>query len=301
MLKLLSLDVDGTLLNPEDGPYSIPQQTVATLKKIQAQNPGLKVILNSGREPWLLDPIARLLNISSYGAFSGRYAWADGEPWQDPGSEISPALLKTIFSLVQARKFHHAEVKSASTCFVFSRLDFDRTLLGAYKIEGWFEPSCFTFVDSAKNIPSIFRLELAISSDSPLFAALEATTQEAEDEFSNDLVHHYFPELESPSHIWLRNPRGRRKGLWYLRLIKDPEQFNKASVLKHLMKKWSIAPTEIVHVGDSSRVIDGDSVVKAIGASYFAMGNGDAGARAQGDKVLPDVSSDPLNHVIPRP
>ena len=60
--KLLVLDVDGTILNSE---RKITQRTVMTLRKVQSI--GIKVALASGRPTYGLLPLAKAIDLGTYG------------------------------------------------------------------------------------------------------------------------------------------------------------------------------------------------------------------------------------------
>lgn len=62
--KLLVLDVDGTLLDSE---HKISKRTVTTLRKIQQT--GVQVVLASGRPTYGILPVAKLLDLASYGGY----------------------------------------------------------------------------------------------------------------------------------------------------------------------------------------------------------------------------------------
>ena len=62
--KLLVLDVDGTLLNSE---HQISKRTVMTLRKVQQM--GVQVVLSSGRPTYGILPLAKILDLASYGGY----------------------------------------------------------------------------------------------------------------------------------------------------------------------------------------------------------------------------------------
>ena len=62
--KLLALDVDGTLLNDEN---QISERTLATLIKIQQM--GVRIVLASGRPTYGLLPLAKQLELGTYGGY----------------------------------------------------------------------------------------------------------------------------------------------------------------------------------------------------------------------------------------
>ena len=62
--KLLVLDVDGTLLNSE---HKVSKRTVMTLRKVQQM--GVQVVLSSGRPAYGILPIAKLIDLESYGGY----------------------------------------------------------------------------------------------------------------------------------------------------------------------------------------------------------------------------------------
>lgn len=62
--RLLVLDVDGTLLNSE---HQISKRTVMTLRKVQQM--GVQVVLSSGRPTYGILPLAKILDLASYGGY----------------------------------------------------------------------------------------------------------------------------------------------------------------------------------------------------------------------------------------
>lgn len=62
--RLLVLDVDGTLLNSE---HQISKRTVLTLRKVQQM--GVQVVLSSGRPTYGILPLAKILDLASYGGY----------------------------------------------------------------------------------------------------------------------------------------------------------------------------------------------------------------------------------------
>lgn len=67
-LKLLVLDIDGTLLNSE---HCLTEHTRQTLLKVQAT--GIKIALSSGRPPKGIAPIAKQLELDVYGGYMIAY------------------------------------------------------------------------------------------------------------------------------------------------------------------------------------------------------------------------------------
>lgn len=63
--KLMALDIDGTLTCGDDG--AISQRTINLLRQLQ-QN-GMRLCLASGRPPYGIRPIARLLGMEEYGGY----------------------------------------------------------------------------------------------------------------------------------------------------------------------------------------------------------------------------------------
>ena len=76
--KLLVLDVDGTILNSE---RKITQRTVMTLRKVQSI--GIKVALASGRPTYGLLPLAKAIDLGTYGGFIISYNGAQVISAQD--------------------------------------------------------------------------------------------------------------------------------------------------------------------------------------------------------------------------
>lgn len=76
--KLLVLDVDGTILNSE---RKITQRTVMTLRKVQSI--GIKVALASGRPTYGLLPLAKAIDLGTYGGYIISYNGAQVISAQD--------------------------------------------------------------------------------------------------------------------------------------------------------------------------------------------------------------------------
>jgi Cof subfamily protein (haloacid dehalogenase superfamily) len=72
--KVLFLDIDGTLLRPDD---KIEDSTKTAISQVQAK--GLEVFLATGRPLHELDELAKELNINSFIGYNGAYAIYKGE------------------------------------------------------------------------------------------------------------------------------------------------------------------------------------------------------------------------------
>ncbi|MEH7352077.1 HAD family hydrolase [Neobacillus drentensis] len=112
--KVLFLDIDGTLLTPDD---TIEESTEAAISQVQAN--GLEVFLATGRPLHEIDELAKELNIRSFIGYNGAYAIYQGEDiFQEP---MDPMLVEHFMKI--ASEHHHDVVLYTNNKNVFTNID----------------------------------------------------------------------------------------------------------------------------------------------------------------------------------
>ncbi|WHY75590.1 HAD family hydrolase [Neobacillus sp. WH10] len=112
--KVLFLDIDGTLLTPDD---TIEESTKAAISQVQAN--GLEVFLATGRPLHEIDELAKELNIRSFIGYNGAYATYQGEDiFQEP---MDPMLVEHFMKI--ASEHHHEVVLYTNNKNVFTNKD----------------------------------------------------------------------------------------------------------------------------------------------------------------------------------
>lgn len=95
--KILFLDIDGTIVTPED---TIEESTKDAILQVQAK--GVEVFLATGRPLHEIKELAKEINIDSYIGYNGAYAIYKGEDiFQDPMDDSSVKKFLDIASVNQ--------------------------------------------------------------------------------------------------------------------------------------------------------------------------------------------------------
>ncbi|WP_040208717.1 HAD family hydrolase [Neobacillus jeddahensis] len=112
--KVLFLDIDGTILTPND---SIEDSTKNAVAQVQAK--GLEVFLATGRPLHEIDELAKKLNIDSFIGYNGAYATYQHEDiFQEP---MDKKLVQRFMEI--AAKHHHEVVLYTNKENVLTSLD----------------------------------------------------------------------------------------------------------------------------------------------------------------------------------
>jgi len=112
--KILFLDIDGTILQPDD---TIQESTKTAVKLMQDQ--GIEVFLATGRPLHEISDIGEILKVHSFIGYNGAYAISEGEDvLREP---MSPELVKTYMEI--AKQQNNELVLYTNTHNLLSRLD----------------------------------------------------------------------------------------------------------------------------------------------------------------------------------
>jgi len=112
--KVLFLDIDGTLLTPDD---TIEESTKAAISQVQAN--GMEVFLATGRPLHEIDDLAKELNIHSFIGYNGAYAIYKGEDiFQEP---MDPSMVKGFMKI--ASEHNHEVVLYTNQKNLYTNMD----------------------------------------------------------------------------------------------------------------------------------------------------------------------------------
>lgn len=112
--KVLFLDIDGTVLRPDD---TIEESTKVAISQVQSK--GLEVFLATGRPLHEIDELAKELNIHSFIGYNGAYALYQGEDlFQKP---MNSSTVKNFLTI--AKENDHEVVLYTNSKNVFTNME----------------------------------------------------------------------------------------------------------------------------------------------------------------------------------
>ena len=112
--KVLFLDIDGTLLRPDD---TIEDSTKEAISQVQAK--GVEVFLATGRPLHEIDELGKELNIQSFIGYNGAYAIFKGKDlYQKP---MNSSTVKKFLEI--AKENHHEVVLYTNSKNVFTNIE----------------------------------------------------------------------------------------------------------------------------------------------------------------------------------
>lgn len=217
-IKLIVIDIDGTLLNSNN---ELSKSSITTIHKIQQR--GIKVVLASGRDPQSIIPIAKQLKIDQYSqhiiGFNGAYIAnikTNEVIWKNYLLEKDSIFL---FNLIRKHQlnFWAYGIDDMNDYIGYDDPIFDRTK----KIN--FGRKIST-IDDYNNLPLVYKIIIA------------PTTKDKLLQLKKDVLKN--------SHLQMTN-----SGFGYNEIM--PIAFNKAIALEKLMNDWNIKKDEVIAFGDA--------------------------------------------------
>lgn len=270
-IRLLAIDIDGTLVNSRD------ELTEATQRALhRACDAGLKIVLATGRRYSRALPLVEPLRIDA------------------PLVTASGALIKNP---LDHRTLFCASFERRLLCDLLSVVDrrgFEAVLYADSYHEGFdfycprLEVESAELADYLSLNPGCHRLWPALMRDPPdgVFAGFSTGTR------SEMLALHEALERELPDMLYthvLRSPRY----IGYMCEI-APFGVTKWSGIQHVAAEWGILPTEMCAVGDDVNDIP---MIEAAGIG-IAMGNAQPEVKAAADFIAPSHDNDGLAAVV---
>ncbi|MGJ7912703.1 HAD family hydrolase [Neobacillus sp. LXY-1] len=112
--KCLFLDVDGTILTPDNTIQSSTRDAIA-----QVQNKGVEVFLSTGRPLHEIDELAKELNIQSFVGYNGAYAKYKGKDLYQ--ESMDPEIIEQFLKI--AKEHNHKAVLFTDSANFFTEMD----------------------------------------------------------------------------------------------------------------------------------------------------------------------------------
>ena len=251
MIKLLALDMDGTLL---DSHKKIPKAHITAIH--QAIEQGVKLVLCTGRPLVGVKPYYEELGLSNeneYVIVDNGCAIHQSEDWK---------LLD--YSALSRKDLIYLNQLAQQTPAQLTIFDEER-----YLVVGE-EPSNLVRYDAGLVFtePVQISLEEALAEDSPMFQAMFLAQPDQLDQFEADFhqdLSQRFSAVRSQDYIYETMPKGTTK----------------ASALARLAEKLAIKPEEIMAIGDANN----DLEMLEFAGLGIAMGNASDYVKSQADAV----------------
>jgi len=271
MIRLLALDIDGTLVN------SRHELTDATRDAVlRAKEAGLEVVLATGRRYSRTLPLVAPLGIKV------PLITASGALIKDPADHrtlfratFNPGVLNKMLAAIDAARYDavlYADTFHAGFDYYCARLEVDAPVLAEFlTLNAGFErlwPQLIT------HPPEDIFAGFAMGSREQMLALAAELTQQLPD----DLYVHVLRSPRYTGHMCEIAPHGVSK--W--------------SGITHLAADWGIAPEEICAVGDD---VNDLPMIRAAGLGV-AMGNALDEVKAAADRIAPCHDSDGLVEVV---
>lgn len=258
-IKLIAIDMDGTLLNSEGEPA---QETIHTLQ--QAAQHGITVMLASARlSISMLEAYTRLGLHAPMISIDGAQIWerGDGAPWQQ--TPFSREIALEIAQLADEKGW--ALSASVGTNTYYRRLD-DQP-------PGEFKPARFAVATNADTMP-----------DAPLRVL---TWDKAAIPYLQDYVQeHYADHCRTEL---FANPDGTLRSLGIL-----AREVSKGAALRVVMDKLNLTPEQVMAIGDGPN----DITMFDVAGTGIAMGNAIELIKRAADHIAPSNDEDGVGWAV---
>ncbi len=260
MIKLIALDLDGTLLNSD---HQISPNTLQALKKVMAD--GIQVMIATGKTPFSAVEVKKELGIKTWGVYT------QGLTILDPNDEI--AYKNDLPDNISIKSVELLEEKAEAFDFVIYNID------GLFSIR----PSSFdTFLtDHHEPHPIAKGSADGLLGHLPFQKILIQGNRSDLDQLKSDLIEqfgdqaHFVFSLETVLEI-------------------VPALSSKGDGVDRVLKKLGIQSDELIAFGDG----DNDIEFLTNAGTAVAMGNGTKGAKSAADYVTLSNDQDGIVHAL---